>query len=84
MCTRVLVFMVLLCLQVQEVRSSLHLVTHSVRLLSSPGLDGHALSISNIVDVRKESNKASHTHSIPAGSGFQYDTGRWSVLLFEV
>ena len=51
--------------QLQEVRSTLNLVTHTVRLLTSPGLDGHALSITNTVDIRKESNKASHTHSIP-------------------
>ena len=49
-------------MQVQSVRTDLGVVVHTVQLFASPGVkshgvEGHSLSITNVVDIRQESNK---------------------------
>ena len=50
-------------LQLQEVRSDIGLVKHSVLLSNSPGIEGYSLGIHNLVDVRSESNKVSRSRT---------------------
>ena len=52
-------------LQLQEVRSEIGVVQHSVLLSNSPGIDGYSLTIHNKVDITSQSNKVSiyiHTY----------------------
>lgn len=55
--------------QAQEVCSDLGQIKHCVTLSNSPGVDGHALTINNMVDVSKESNKVKITCTIPEVCG---------------
>ena len=53
--------MCVLCyVQLQEVRSDIGVVEHSVMLSNSPGLDGYSLTIHNMIDVSMEANKVQH------------------------
>lgn len=54
----------MLCMyvQLQEVRSDIGVVEHSVMLSNSPGVDGYSFDIRNMIDIGMEANKVSHRH----------------------